>query len=50
MSQQSQYDLVKKLKPARIIIPIIAGLVVVGSFIVPGWIERKFIPSIGKKN
>lgn len=23
---------------------------VIGSFIVPGWIERKFIPTIGKKN
>jgi uncharacterized protein (TIRG00374 family) len=30
MSPQSQYDLVKKLKPARIIIPIILGLAVVG--------------------
>ncbi|MBA4323302.1 MAG: TIGR00374 family protein, partial [Odoribacter sp.] len=29
MSEQSQYDLVKKLKPARIIIPIILGLLVV---------------------
>jgi hypothetical protein len=29
MSQQSQYDLVKKLKPARIIIPVLIGLAVV---------------------
>jgi uncharacterized protein (TIRG00374 family) len=29
MSQESQYDLIKKLKPARIIIPIVIGLAVV---------------------
>jgi uncharacterized membrane protein YbhN (UPF0104 family) len=29
MSQQSQYDLVKKLKPARIVIPIVLGLAIV---------------------
>lgn len=30
MEERSQYDLVKKLKPARIIIPIILGLAIVG--------------------
>jgi hypothetical protein len=30
MSQQSQYSLVKKLRPAKIIIPGIIGLAVVG--------------------
>jgi uncharacterized protein (TIRG00374 family) len=34
MSQQSQYDLVKKLKPVRIIIPIILGLAVVAWLII----------------
>jgi uncharacterized membrane protein YbhN (UPF0104 family) len=34
MAQQSQYDLVKKLKPVRIIIPIVIGLAVVAWLII----------------
>jgi hypothetical protein len=54
MSRLSQDDLIKKLKPAKIIIPmrIISDchFLITGALIFPKGIDRKFIPSIENKN